>query len=152
MNQAESDIDVIRLWINSLSIDFKKSSEMVSLSEETLKTLIKNLIVLHISKGVKKDYNIKMISKKDKKTLEIRVGHNGFSSILETFFYKKQVNSNWTYLKFRDYHIKWNCIIHLVTSESKKSYDIKVKRKVQNKEPSTKKQFTNFSDYFEKED
>jgi vesicle coat complex subunit len=153
MNQARTDtnVDLIRLWISSLSIDFKKSSEIISLPEETLMNLLKQLIILHISKGSKKGYNIKSITKKEKKTLELRVNHPGFNSILETFFYKKKVNSSWTYLKFRGYHIKWAVSIHLITSDSKKSYDTTVKKKTQNKEPITRKQFIKFSDYFEQE-
>lgn len=156
MSKADTETEVIRLWINSLQIDFKNSSETFKLPDDTLKTLLKQLIILYISKDTIKGHSIKYIKKNDKHTLEIKVNRTGFSSILETFFYKKQVNSNWTYLKFRDYHIKWNCIIHL--NENKDDMN-NIKKKTNKKAlkksddvPVIRKKFNKFTDYFEKED
>jgi hypothetical protein len=159
MNIAQTETDLIRLWINSLSIDFKNSSETITLSDETLKTLLKQLIIFFISKDTTKGHSLKYIKKKEKNTLEIRVKRAGFNSILETFFYKKQINSNWTYLKFRDYRIKWNCAIHLNEDLNDSDNKKKPNKEKQNKEkqksvktPIIKKQFNKFSDYFEKEE
>lgn len=151
MSQAKSEPDLIYSWINSLSVDFKKSpNSLIALSEDTLKNLLQNLITFFISKSTRKGYTLKLIEKNKKKTLEVKVNQPGFESILETYFYKKKVNSSWTYLKFRHYQIKWNVNIHFVTSRQKAYYS-KPKRKVQTTEPSQKKQLTKFSDYFDQE-
>jgi len=158
-NQAQSETDIIRTWINSLPVDFKKSPGLISLSEDTLTNLLQNLLNFFSSKSSLKSppksssirgNSVKYLKKGSKITLQVKAKKPGFESVLETYFYKKKVNSNWTYLQYRHYQIKWNVNIHLVSGSSK-AYQTALPKKVQKKEPTERASKTLFTDYFDQE-
>ena len=93
--------------------------------------------------------NSKLISKNGKNTLQI------YNENIINFFIKKQLNSNWTYLKYNNndtnYEIRWNIIIYLYQKDNK-SYETVYKKKIKKKEiENTKSKKLNFNDFFDKE-
>lgn len=152
MNSVQSEIDIIHTWINSLGIDFKKSPILTTLPENTIINLLQNLIIFFSSNNKKplRGKSITSLKKGNKITLQVKVNQPGFESILETYFYKKKINSNWTYLRYRHYKIKWNVNIHLIAGSSK-AYQVNNKKKIIKKESTEKESRILFTDYFDKE-
>ena len=155
MNQVEYSI--IDLWIKSVSVSVSLSLQenkkdiIYSLPLETLIDLINKLYYNKYKKLCK----YKIITNNNKNTIQLY--RNDFID----FFYKKQINSNWTYLKYKDYNIRWNCVIYLYQPNTK-SYQSKTKKKIKSKteikdiasssENNTKKKYknnVNVKDFFD---
>jgi hypothetical protein len=107
--------DSIIKWINNNKI----STKLVSLEIDSLSELISSF------------YTDKVISRNGKKFKIINKNQNKiyieiYDKEILDIFYKKQVNSNWTYLKYLDYQVRWNITIHL---HQEKSYQTNLKNK-----------------------
>ena len=162
---------IIEKWINELDLT-KNKSKIISLPIETLINLVDLLSKCFLEKSIgkkcfleksigKKELcfleksNSKLISKNGKNTLQI------YNENIINFFIKKQLNSNWTYLKYNNddnnnnnnnnYEIRWNIIIYLYQKDNK-SYETVYKKKIKKKEiEDTKIKKLNFNDFFDKE-
>ena len=153
---------IIEKWIDELDLiknPIQNKLKIISLPIETLINLV-NLLsqqcFLEKSIGKKElcfleKSNSKLISKNGKNTLQI------YNENIINFFIKKQLNSNWTYLKYNNnnndtnYEIRWNIIIYLYQKDNK-SYETVYKRKIKKKEiEDTKIKKLNFNDFFDKE-
>jgi len=158
---------VIKKWIDELDLTknlIQNKSKIISLPIETLINLVDLLSKHFLEKSVSKKHfleksvskkefleksNSKLISKNGKNTLQI------YNENIINFFIKKQLNSNWTYLKYENndtnYEIRWNVIIYLYQKDNK-SYETVYKRKIKKKENenATSKKL-NFNDFFDKE-
>ena len=86
--------------------------------------------------------NIKLLKKNEKIFLEI------YDNDLLQLFYKKKVNSDWTYIRNSCYEIKFNITIYLF---QEKSYKIKRQSKIKSNSKSKiiKTQKTNLYDFFD---
>ncbi len=163
---------IIEKWIDDLDLiknPIQNKSKIISLPIETLINLVDVLsqqcfLEKSISKKCfleksigKKELcfleksNSKLISKNGKNTLQI------YNENIINFFIKKQLNSNWTYLKYSNnnndtnYEIRWNIIIYLYQKDNK-SYETIYKKKIKKKEiENTKLKKLNFNDFFDKE-
>ncbi len=118
MNQSEYSI--IDLWIKSVSVSLQENEKDTTYSLP-LETLIDLINKLYYNK-YKKLCKYKIITNNNKSTIQLY--RNDFID----FFYKKQINSNWTYLKYKDYNIRWNGVIYLYQPNTK-SYQSKTKKK-----------------------
>ncbi len=149
---SEMDNSIIESWIKSLSEKEKekyiKKDIIYSLPLETLIDLINKLYY----NKFKKLHKYKLITNNDKITIQLY--RNDFIDL----FHKKQINSNWTYLKYQSYNIRWNCVIYLYQPNTR-SYQPKTKKKSKNtnisliseeNDTKTKKKFkTNIKDFFD---
>ncbi len=126
MNQSEYSI--IDLWIKSVSVSLQENEKDTTYSLP-LETLIDLINKLYYNK-YKKLCRYKIITNNNKNTIQLY--RNDFID----FFYKKQINSNWTYLKYKDYNIRWNCVIYLYQPNTK-SYQSKTKKKSKTKDISS---------------
>lgn len=143
---------IIEKWIDELNLiknPIKNKLKIISLPIETLI----NLVNLLSHQCFLKKSNSKLISKNGKNTLQI------YNENIINFFIKKQLNSNWTYLKYNNnnnnndtnYEIRWNVIIYLYQKDNK-SYETIYKRKIKKKENENSKiKKLNFNDFFDKE-
>ena len=147
------DNDIIKKWIDDLILIQKiTENKLVSLPVETLINLIDllsneygNNISNNTSNNIKKKINSKLISKKEKNILQI------YEEKITNFFIKKQLNSNWTYLKYKNYQIRWNIIIYFYEKDTK-SYEVEYKKKFKKKEiENNKPKILKFHDFFDKE-
>jgi hypothetical protein len=151
MEQLDNDNNdndkLIKEWLIKLNIK-PISSKVISLNEYALYNLID---LYYTSKNIKgKKY--KTIKKNDKIIIQI------YNKKLLNLFYKKQVNSNWTYVKNNDmynYDIRFNITIYLYQSDIK-SYKTTMKKNKTDKtdknndyNSNTKKTKTNLSDFFD---
>jgi hypothetical protein len=103
----------IKKWINLNKI----KNELTSLEIDSLAELISLL------------YDDKVISRTGKKFKIInknKIIFEIYDQEILDIFYKKQINSDWTYLKYLDYKIRWNITIHL---HQQKSYQTTIKNK-----------------------
>lgn len=134
-NNNNSDI-LINKWLNKINIK-PISSKIVCLNEYALY----NLVDLFYESRNEKCKKYKVIKKNEKTFLEI------YDNDLLDLFYKKKVNSDWTYVKHSYYEIRFDITIYLF---QEKSY--KIKRKSKNKSKTTttniKISKTNLSDFF----
>jgi len=142
---------IIEKWIDELNLiknPIKNKLKIISLPIETLI----NLVNLLSQQCFLEKSNSKLISKNGKNTLQI------YNENIINFFIKKQLNSNWTYLKYNNnnnndtnYEIRWNVIIYLYQKDNK-SYETIYKRKIKKKENENSKiKKLNFNDFFDKE-
>jgi hypothetical protein len=149
---------IIEKWIDELDLiknPIQNKLKIISLPIETLINLVDLLSQqCFFQKSISKKCfleksNSKLISKNGKNTLQI------YNENIINFFIKKQLNSNWTYLKYNNndtnYEIRWNIIIYLYQKDNK-SYETVYKKKIKKKEiENTKLKKLNFSDFFDKE-
>ena len=151
---------IIEKWIDELDLiknPIQNKSKIISLPIETLINLVDLLSQqCFLEKSISKKElcfleksNSKLISKNGKNTLQI------YNENIINFFIKKQLNSNWTYLKYNNndtnYEIRWNIIIYLYQKDNK-SYETIYKKKIKKKEiENTKLKKLNFNDFFDKE-
>ena len=136
---------IIDLWLKQQQQIHPQAQLKTELPVETLIDLLDKL---HYNK-CKKLSKAKIINNNTKQILQIYT--NDFSQ----YFYKKQINSNWTYLKYHgiEYDIKWNIVLYVYQCNNK-SYNPKQKpmTKKNNKkiESSTKKKSKcKVKDYFD---
>ncbi len=143
MEKQEKDNNndiLINEWLNKINIK-PISSKIVSLNEYALYNLID---LFYVSRNQKcKKY--KVIKKNEKTFIEI------YDNDLLQLFYKKQVNSNWTYIKHSYYEIKFDITIYLF---QEKSYKIKRKTKTKNNNTinRNKSHKIKFDDFFSNSD
>ena len=141
-------VDIIRNWLNSLQTK-PIPSKIVVLPIETLLDLLD-----HLSNNINiknnRGKNHKIIVSGEKTTIQV------YQNNVIDFFYKKQLNSNWTYIKYRDYQIKWKAVIYLYQPNTK-SYLVNKKprnntkaKANQNQTITTKKTInTNINQFFD---
>jgi len=146
-NDNNDNAKLIKEWLIKLNIT-PISSKVISLNEYALY----NLIDLYYTSENIKGKKYKTIKKNDKIIIQI------YNKKLLNLFYKKQVNSNWTYVKNNDmcnYDIRFNITIYLYQSDIK-SYKPTMKKNKTDKNNdfnynrnSNKKSKTNLSDFFD---
>jgi len=118
-------VDIIRKWLNTLQPK-PMPNKSVTLPIETLLDLIDNLsnnLNMNLNEKQKQNNNKKnhKIIESGEKTI-IQIYQNNFLD----FFYKKQINSSWTYIRYREYQIKWKAVIYLYQPHTK-SYQVNKK-------------------------
>ena len=139
---------IIEKWIDELDLIKNPIQNKLKIISLPIETLI-NLVDLLSQQCFLEKSNSKLISKNGKNTLQI------YNENIINFFIKKQLNSNWTYLKYNNndtnYEIRWNIIIYLYQKDNK-SYETVYKKKIKKKEiENTKSKKLNFNDFFDKE-
>ena len=148
--EDENIIGIIKKWLDKIiensdysSLSQKKAVNIIDLSTFTIIELL-NLLNLYLYKNDNNiNTNITTIINGNKTIIQV---HN---PILLTLFYKKQLNSNWTYLqdtkkydyKYNSelYQLKCNLDIHLHQSKSKSYIVSSKKKKVSSSQSKTKK-------------
>jgi hypothetical protein len=144
---------IINQWINKLELELELKltekvveNKLITLSIETLVNLIDLLSNEYGNqKEIKNKINSKLITRLEKNVLQI------YNENIVNFFIKKQLNSNWTYLKYKNYKIRWNIIIYLYQKDTK-SYIQEYKKKTKKKEiENNKPKILKFNDFFDKE-
>ena len=146
---------IINQWINKLELELELElkltekvveNKLITLSIETLVNLIDLLSNEYGNqKEIKNKINSKLITRLEKNVLQI------YNENIVNFFIKKQLNSNWTYLKYKNYKIRWNIIIYLYQKDNK-SYIQEYKKKPKKKEiENNKPKILKFNDFFDKE-
>ena len=146
--EDENIICIIKKWLDKIiensdysSLSQKKAVNIIDLSTFTIIELL-NLLNLYLYKNDNNiNTNITTIINGNKTIIQV---HN---PILLTLFYKKQLNSNWTYLydiknyKYNSelYQLKCNLDIHLHQSKSKSYIVSSKKKKVSSSQSKTKK-------------
>ena len=137
---------IINEWINKLELTEKiVENKLITLSIETLVNLVDLLSNEYRNQKEKSKNNSKLITRMEKNVLQI------YNKNIVNFFIKKQLNSNWTYLKYKNYKIRWNIIIYLYQKDTK-SYIQEYKKKSKKKEiENNKPKILKFNDFFDKE-
>ena len=146
---------IINQWINKLELELELElkltekvveNKLITLSIETLVNLIDLLSNEYGNqKEIKNKINSKLITRLEKNVLQIYNGN------IVNFFIKKQLNSNWSYLKYKNYKIRWNIIIYLYQKDTK-SYIQEYKKKPKKKEiENNKPKILKFNDFFDNE-
>ena len=151
---------IINQWINKLELELELTekvveNKLITLSIETLVNLIdllsneygnqKEIKNKKENSKINSKINSKLITRLEKNVLQI------YNENIVNFFIKKQLNSNWTYLKYKNYKIRWNIIIYLYQKDTK-SYIQEYKKKPKKKEiENNKPKILKFNDFFDKE-
>ena len=141
---------IINEWINKLKLELQLTekiveNKLITLSIETLVNLVDLLSNEYRNQKEKSKNNSKLITRMEKNVLQI------YNENIVNFFIKKQLNSNWTYLKYKNYKIRWNIIIYLYQKDTK-SYIQEYKKKPKKKEiENNKPKILKFNDFFDKE-
>jgi hypothetical protein len=143
---------IINQWINKLELELTEKvveNKLITLSIETLINLIDLLSNEYRNQKenskINNKINSKLITRLEKNVLQI------YNENIVNFFIKKQLNSNWTYLKYKNYKIRWNIIIYLYQKDTK-SYIQEYKKKPKKKEiENNKPKILKFNDFFDKE-
>ena len=141
---------IINEWINKLKLELQLTekiveNKLITLSIETLVNLVDLLSNEYRNQKEKSKNNSKLITRMEKNVLQI------YNENIVNFFIKKQLNSNWTYLKYKNYKIRWNIIIYLYQKDTK-SYIQEYKKKSKKKDiENNKPKILKFNDFFDKE-
>lgn len=141
---------IINEWINKLKLELQLTekiveNKLITLSIETLVNLVDLLSNEYRNQKEKSKNNSKLITRMEKNVLQI------YNENIVNFFIKKQLNSNWTYLKYKNYKIRWNIIIYLYQKDTK-SYIQEYKKKSKKKEiENNKPKILKFNNFFDKE-
>lgn len=144
INTLDND-NLIKNWLAKINIKPISSEVVLSMNEFALYNLIEFFYLFKNEKCKK----YKVIKKNEKQFLEV------YDNDLLQLFYKKKINSDWTYIRNSYYEIRFNITIYLF---QEKSYKTKRKSKSKsksnnsddnNKSKNIKTKKTNLSDFFD---
>ena len=145
---------IITKWINELELKLQSTekiieNKLITLSIETLVNLVDLLSNEYGNqkeiKKKKQNSNSKLITRMEKNVLQI------YNENIINFFIKKQLNSNWTYLKYKNYKIRWNIIIYLYQKDTKSYIQEYIKKPKKKEIENNKPKILKFNDFFDKE-
>lgn len=154
IKNMESETDIIRNWISRLPNKITPGKKISNLSLNSLESLIELYNSFSTSQNENQDKKsskkklTKIITQNGKNT--VIVYQNSLKPFLEKYFCKKQLNSNWTYLNYRDYNIRWNCDIYVYEIRTEEPIvKQKKKKKVKKEESRNEVKGFSFDDFFD---